>query len=51
FAVVENMDAYRDDGIGDIIAGRPFCSHAYVKTRRFDGMISKGNDSVTYQMA
>ncbi|GKE19079.1 uncharacterized mitochondrial protein-like protein, partial [Tanacetum coccineum] len=51
FALVENMDAYRDDGIGDIIAGRPFCSHAYVKTRRFDGMISKGNDSVTYQMA
>ncbi|GKB77346.1 reverse transcriptase domain-containing protein [Tanacetum coccineum] len=35
FALVENMDAYRDDGIGDIIAGRPFCSHAYVKTRRF----------------
>ncbi|GJV22796.1 hypothetical protein Tco_1375491 [Tanacetum coccineum] len=28
FAVVENMDAYRDDGIGDIIAGRPFCKEA-----------------------
>ncbi|GJZ81065.1 hypothetical protein Tco_0646059 [Tanacetum coccineum] len=24
FAVVENMDAYRDEGMGDIIVGRPF---------------------------
>ncbi|GJR64692.1 hypothetical protein Tco_0010757 [Tanacetum coccineum] len=44
FAVVENMDAYRDDGIGDIIVGRPFFRKACVKARRFDGMIiiSKG---------
>ncbi|GKA24114.1 hypothetical protein Tco_0710147 [Tanacetum coccineum] len=47
FAVVENMDTYRDDGMGDIIVGRPFCRKACVKTRRFDGMITiyKGNDS------
>ncbi|GJY22622.1 hypothetical protein Tco_0396280 [Tanacetum coccineum] len=53
FAVVENMDAYRDDGMGDIIVGRPFCRKACVKARRFDGMINiyKWNDSVTYQMA
>ncbi|GKC38785.1 hypothetical protein Tco_1051169 [Tanacetum coccineum] len=53
FAVVENMDAYRDDGMGDIIVGRPFYKKACVKARRFDGMttIYKGNDSVTYQMA
>ncbi|GJZ91407.1 hypothetical protein Tco_0663334 [Tanacetum coccineum] len=53
FAVVENMDAYHDDGMGDIIVGRPFCRKACVKARRFDGMITiyKGNDNVTYQMA
>ncbi|GJZ40751.1 homeodomain-like protein [Tanacetum coccineum] len=53
FAIAENMGAYRDDGMGDIIVGRPFCRKACVKARRFDGMITiyKGNDSVTYQMA
>ncbi|GJX29337.1 homeodomain-like protein [Tanacetum coccineum] len=52
FAVMENMDAYRDEGMGDIIVGRPFCREACVKAGRFDGMITiyKGNDSVTYQM-
>ncbi|GJS09268.1 inactive poly [ADP-ribose] polymerase RCD1-like isoform X1 [Tanacetum coccineum] len=25
FAVLENMDAYRDEGIGDAIVGKPFC--------------------------
>ncbi|GJT27074.1 hypothetical protein Tco_0907349 [Tanacetum coccineum] len=41
-------DAYRDDGMGDIIVGRPFCLKACVKARRFDGMITihKGNDSM-----
>nr|GEV77378.1 ribonuclease H-like domain-containing protein [Tanacetum cinerariifolium] len=34
FAVVENMDAYRDDGIGDNIIGRLFCRKACVKARR-----------------
>ncbi|GJS02126.1 hypothetical protein Tco_0318634 [Tanacetum coccineum] len=53
FAVMENMDVYRDEEMGDIIVRRPFCREAYVKARRFDGMITiyKGNDSVTYQMA
>ncbi|GJT15578.1 ribonuclease H-like domain, reverse transcriptase, RNA-dependent DNA polymerase [Tanacetum coccineum] len=53
FAVVENMDSYRDERMGDIIVGRPFCKDACIKARRFDGMITiyKGNDSVTYQMA
>nr|GEV05533.1 hypothetical protein [Tanacetum cinerariifolium] len=53
FAVVENMDSYRDEGMSDIIVGRPFCRDAYIKSRRFDGMITiyKENDSVTYQMA
>ncbi|GJZ15865.1 retrovirus-related pol polyprotein from transposon TNT 1-94 [Tanacetum coccineum] len=53
FVVVENMDSYRDEGIGDVIVGKPFCRESCVKARRFDGMniIHKGNDSVTYQMA
>ncbi|GJV92242.1 hypothetical protein Tco_1540055 [Tanacetum coccineum] len=53
FAVVENMDSYHDKGMGDIIIGRPFCKDAWIKARRFDGMITiyKENDSVTYQMA
>ncbi|GJX51849.1 uncharacterized mitochondrial protein-like protein [Tanacetum coccineum] len=53
FTVVENMDSYRDDGMGDIIVGEPFFRESCVKTRRFDGMITiyKGNDNVTYQMA
>ncbi|GKA82612.1 hypothetical protein Tco_0789360 [Tanacetum coccineum] len=46
FAVVENMDSYRDEGMGDIIVGRPFCKEACIKANRFDGMITicKGND-------
>ncbi|GKA84461.1 hypothetical protein Tco_0806056 [Tanacetum coccineum] len=51
--MIENMDAYRDEGMGDVIVGKPFCREICVKARRFDGMITiyNGNDSVTYQMA
>ncbi|GJY82057.1 homeodomain-like protein [Tanacetum coccineum] len=50
--VVENMDAYSDEGIGDVIVGKPFCREICVKAKRFDGMITiyNGNDDVTYQM-
>ncbi|GKC28678.1 retrovirus-related pol polyprotein from transposon TNT 1-94, partial [Tanacetum coccineum] len=53
FTVVENMDSYRDEGMGDIIVGKPFCKKACIKANRFDGMITiyKGNDRVTYQIA
>nr|GEW54847.1 hypothetical protein [Tanacetum cinerariifolium] len=53
FIVVENMDSYRDERMGDILVGRPFCKEACIKSRQFDGIITiyKGNDSVTYQMA
>ncbi|GKD48615.1 hypothetical protein Tco_1277591, partial [Tanacetum coccineum] len=53
FAVVENMDAYRDEDMGDIIIGKPFYKEVCVEARRFDGMITiyNGNDSLTYQMA
>nr|GFA59651.1 hypothetical protein [Tanacetum cinerariifolium] len=52
FAVFESMDSYRDEGMGYILVGRLFCKDAWIKTRRFDGVITihKGNDSVTYQM-
>ncbi|GJY17019.1 reverse transcriptase domain-containing protein [Tanacetum coccineum] len=52
FAVLENMDEYRDEGIGDVIFGEPFLREVGIKTRRFEGIITiyNGNDEVTYQM-
>ncbi|GJU67244.1 hypothetical protein Tco_1253503 [Tanacetum coccineum] len=40
FTVVENMDAYRDEGMREVIVGEPFCKDSHVKPRRFDGMIT-----------
>ncbi|GJT66103.1 hypothetical protein Tco_1017583 [Tanacetum coccineum] len=53
FAVVENMDSYRDQDMGDIIFREPFYKASCVETRRSDGLITihNGNDNVTYQMA
>ncbi|GKA60764.1 reverse transcriptase domain-containing protein [Tanacetum coccineum] len=52
FAVLEDTDAYRDEGMGDVIFGEPFLSEVGIKARRFEGMITiyNGNESVTYQM-
>ncbi|GJU91299.1 homeodomain-like protein [Tanacetum coccineum] len=52
FAVLEDMDAYRDEGMGDVIVGEPFLREVRIKARRFDGMITiyNGNDEVTYPM-
>ncbi|GJQ92088.1 hypothetical protein Tco_0003227 [Tanacetum coccineum] len=49
---LENMDAYRDEGMGDVIFGEPFLREVRIKARRFEGMITiyNGNESVTYQM-
>nr|GEZ49658.1 homeodomain-like protein [Tanacetum cinerariifolium] len=49
---VKNMDAYRDEGIGEVIIGEPFYKASYVEARRFDRMITifNGNDGITYQM-
>ncbi|GJU59813.1 hypothetical protein Tco_1237579 [Tanacetum coccineum] len=46
------MDAYRDEGMGDVIFGEPFLREVGIKTRRFEGMITiyNGNNEVTYQM-
>ncbi|GJS98869.1 hypothetical protein Tco_0820039 [Tanacetum coccineum] len=50
--ILENMDAYRDEGMGNIIFGEPFLREVGIKTKRFEGMITlyKGDDEVTYQM-
>ncbi|GJZ34943.1 putative reverse transcriptase domain-containing protein [Tanacetum coccineum] len=52
FAVIENMDAYRDEGIGDVIFDEPFLREVGIKTKRFEGIITiyNGDDEVTYQM-
>ncbi|GKC39611.1 homeodomain-like protein [Tanacetum coccineum] len=52
FAVLENMDAYRDEGIDDVIFGETFLREVGVKAKRFDGIIIiyNGDNEVTYQM-
>ncbi|GJR60441.1 hypothetical protein Tco_1502603 [Tanacetum coccineum] len=51
FTIVEDMDPYLDEGMGDVIVGKPFCKASYVEARRFDGIITirDGNDSVSEQ--
>ncbi|GJY83875.1 putative reverse transcriptase domain-containing protein [Tanacetum coccineum] len=36
FVVLEDMDAYRDEGIGDVIFSEPFLREVGIKARRFD---------------
>ncbi|GJY45795.1 mitochondrial proton/calcium exchanger protein-like protein isoform X1 [Tanacetum coccineum] len=52
FTVLEDMDAYREEGMGDVIFGKPFLREVRINARRFDGMITIYNDNeeVTYQM-
>ncbi|GKB40579.1 reverse transcriptase domain-containing protein [Tanacetum coccineum] len=49
---LENIDAYRDEGMGDVIFGEPFLREVRINAKRFDGMITiyNDNDEVTYQM-
>ncbi|GJY74910.1 retrovirus-related pol polyprotein from transposon TNT 1-94 [Tanacetum coccineum] len=46
FAVLKDMDAYRDKGMGDVIFGELFLREIGIKARRFDGMITiyNGNE-------
>ncbi|GJW16695.1 homeodomain-like protein [Tanacetum coccineum] len=50
--VLEDMDAYRDEGMGDVIFGEPFLREVGINTRRLEGIITlyNGDDEVTYQM-
>ncbi|GKC78382.1 hypothetical protein Tco_1129156 [Tanacetum coccineum] len=52
FAVLEDMDAYCDKGMSNVIVSEPFLREVGIKARGFDGMITiyNGNDEVTYQM-
>ncbi|GKE89762.1 hypothetical protein Tco_1567237 [Tanacetum coccineum] len=52
FVVLEDMDAYRDEGVGDIIFGEPFIREVGINAKQFKGMITihNGNEEVTYQM-
>ncbi|GJT60227.1 putative reverse transcriptase domain-containing protein [Tanacetum coccineum] len=52
FAVLENMDAYRNEGMGDVIFGEPFLREVGINAKRFEVMITiyNDNDEVTYQM-
>ncbi|GKC40282.1 hypothetical protein Tco_1052666 [Tanacetum coccineum] len=52
FAVLEDIDAYRDEGMGDVIFGEPFLTEVRIKTKWFEWIITlyKNDDEVTYQM-
>nr|GEV12243.1 hypothetical protein [Tanacetum cinerariifolium] len=53
FVVVENINGYRDQEIGDVIFGESLSKASCMEAKRFDGLITihNGNDNVTYQMA
>ncbi|GJR10587.1 hypothetical protein Tco_0793239 [Tanacetum coccineum] len=46
------MDAYRDEGMGDIIFGELFLKEVGINAKLFEGMITihDSNEEVTYQM-
>ncbi|GKG19031.1 hypothetical protein Tco_0376130, partial [Tanacetum coccineum] len=50
YSVLEDMDAYRDEGMGDIIVGELFLREVGIKAKRFEGIITlyKSDDEVTY---
>ncbi|GKA50404.1 homeodomain-like protein [Tanacetum coccineum] len=52
FKSLEDMDAYRDEGMGDVIFGKPFLREVRINAKWFEGMITihNGNDEVIYQM-
>ncbi|GJW53979.1 hypothetical protein Tco_0098064 [Tanacetum coccineum] len=51
FLVLEDMDAYRDEGMGDVIVGEPFLKEIGIKARRFEGLITiyNRNEEVSEQ--
>ncbi|GJV40608.1 homeodomain-like protein [Tanacetum coccineum] len=53
FAVIENMDRYCNEEMGNVIVGKEFFNEIGVKAKWFEGMITinNGNEEVTYQMA
>ncbi|GKB02314.1 hypothetical protein Tco_0830403 [Tanacetum coccineum] len=49
FVVLEDMDAYRNERMGDVIVGEPFLREVGINARRFDEMITiyNGDDEVS----
>ncbi|GJW79203.1 hypothetical protein Tco_0140885 [Tanacetum coccineum] len=49
FAVLEDMDACRDERIGDVIFGEPFLREVGIKTKQLEGIITlyNGDDEVS----
>ncbi|GJW95329.1 hypothetical protein Tco_0175001 [Tanacetum coccineum] len=47
FAVIKDMNHYRNEEMGDVIVGKEFCQEIGVKAKRSDGMITdySGNES------
>ncbi|GJX90362.1 putative reverse transcriptase domain-containing protein [Tanacetum coccineum] len=47
--ILENMNAYRDEGMGNVIFGEPFLREVRIKARQFEGMITiyNGDDKVS----
>ncbi|GKE60858.1 hypothetical protein Tco_1511225, partial [Tanacetum coccineum] len=52
YSILENMDAYRDEGMCNVIFGEPFLKEVRIKTKWFERIITiyNGDDKVTYQM-
>ncbi|GJV46696.1 hypothetical protein Tco_1431232 [Tanacetum coccineum] len=50
FVVLEDMDAYRDERMGDVIFGDPFLREVRINAKRFEGVITihNGDEEVTY---
>ncbi|GJV63741.1 hypothetical protein Tco_1474569 [Tanacetum coccineum] len=51
FLVLEDMDAYRDKGMGYVIFGEPFLREVRINAKQFNRIITiyNGNEEVTYQ--
>ncbi|GKA46730.1 hypothetical protein Tco_0739613, partial [Tanacetum coccineum] len=47
--VSKDMDAYRDEGMGDVIFGEPFLKEVGINAKQFEGMITihNGNEEVS----
>ncbi|GJV07696.1 putative reverse transcriptase domain-containing protein [Tanacetum coccineum] len=51
YPILENIDDYRDEGMGNVIFAELFLREVGINAKRFEGMITiyNGNDEVTYQ--
>nr|GEU83364.1 hypothetical protein [Tanacetum cinerariifolium] len=48
FEVLEDMNAYRDEGMGDVIFGQPFLREVRINARQFQGMVKIYNVIMEY---